>query len=83
MVAVLMGSCKVGRTSWAAVRGRKKIRVQGVCEGDSLRIVMRGERGDHSLDMIECCVLDIPEGIQSIRAEHIKISGSPVFIDLV
>lgn len=83
MIAVLMSSRRQGSSSWSAVRGRKKVSISGLSEGDLLRIVL-SDGVDHHLNhgVQEDTVIEIPDWCVRVMAEHIEISGSPVYVDL-
>lgn len=82
MVAVLVCSERIGRSCWAAVRGKEVIQFRGLGEGDLVRVSFRKEEEIEIMEFDSDGKFPIPEGTLRIRAEHVEASGSPIFIDL-
>lgn len=83
MIAVLMASVKRGKSSWAAVRGRKTIHVTGMTAGDVIHISGLNADGTKCAIGVDADVLvEVPECCLKIMVEHIETSGNPIFVDL-
>ena len=83
MIAVLIASCKPGRSSWSAVRGRKTVRVRGMTDGDSITISGRGKLiAEFSITVTEDADIQVPDSCDQVAVEHIETSGSLVYVDL-
>lgn len=84
MIAVLIGSRTVGSSSWAAVRNRKTIVVEGMGDADLIRVFFRYKESNEVThqDIWNNGEFSLPEGCDRVRVDHIETSGSYVFVDL-
>jgi hypothetical protein len=86
VIAVLLESSNVGETSWAAVRGRGRLRIRGMKPADRLQIVFRPfsreiKNGTFLVEQDEDMI--IPAHIEAVKVAHIQTSGSRVSVDLI
>jgi hypothetical protein len=84
MVAILVASCKEGRSGWVSVGARKRVVISGMGDGDEVILVLADDDGEvNRVHLTVDSDFIIPSGIKRILGEHGKVnSSSRVCIDL-
>lgn len=84
MIGVLLFSRSPRKSSWAAVRGSKEIRVTGMKEKDLVKIKLKGNghEGVEFISMSDDCSFNIPDDVEAMMAEHVEASGSDVCVEM-
>lgn len=82
MIAVLFASSHRGRSAWVNVRGRERICLEGLGDGDVVKLRFRkGDHEDETFSISDGSV-GIPKWCEEVCAEHIETSGEKIYIDL-
>ena len=85
MIAVLIDARMPGSSGWVAVRHARKIKVSGTThpDDDYIKIHYRNNGRDEYLALGIDTEIDIPSGVERLRAEILKVGeGSRISIDL-
>ena len=81
MIGVLLFSKKESVSSWAAVRGSKRVRISGMSKGDRVELEYDTGMGNSVTQNDE---FDLPEGIERLKATHVEVGENPdVCVDLM